>query len=158
MTATFPIKVKEIIEVGDHVLRNNAEYGRIIAEILGTVTNVRRVVNETDQSVTLWKKDGWKGEQTVRIQPNTTSGMEMWIPWADSATQYNNHRMEIRVGSQVIGHLWQSGSQVRFNASNQWVKDGYAVAGEAKAGGDRTLLVGKDSNGKLGFSFAGHKK
>jgi len=53
----------------------------------------------------------------------------------------------------VVGYIWQSGPAVRFNTSDEFVPGGVCVPGAAGAGGDRTVVIDTDHEGRVGFAF-----
>ena len=118
------------------------------------MTNVKKWVNKTDRNVEVWKLDGgnrWRDH--YRVPPRQTGGGEMWIPWADDADEYADHHAIIRVDEVVVGYIWQSGPAVRFNTSDEFVPGGVCVPGAAGAGGDRTVVIDTDHEGRVGFAF-----
>ncbi|GIF02280.1 hypothetical protein [Paractinoplanes rishiriensis] len=146
-----------VVSVGMWIWANKDSVGLTWAEIFHGVTNVKRWRNETDEELEVWKLDGGESRQDhYRIPPGGTEEADMWIPWADDASQYAVKHAVILIGGRPLAYLWQNGTKIRFNTNDEFVPGGQAVPGAAKAGGNRTILVKKDAHGRLGFAIGGY--
>jgi len=150
-----------IYQVAQFIRENNAEIGRLWSIISGGVSNIKRVINLTNQPVEVWKVDRKWFEppyQTMNVGPNSRFDGEMWVPWADNQGQYRDHHMTIKVGGQVIAYIWQSGPSIRFHSMDAFLGGAPGVPGQASAsGGERTLAIGAQ-NGTPGFAFVGYQR
>lgn len=125
----------------------------------GGVTNIKEVVNNTHMTVEVRKYDvgataaGGHYETTKEIPADggTWSG-DMWIPWADNSNDFTEKYMEIRIYRGTAFWLWQSGEFVRFNNRARFVENGRRVPGEARAGGERRLIISMSASTPI-FKF-----
>jgi hypothetical protein len=132
--------------------------GGWFAELTHGVTNVKRWVNYTQHEVEVWKLDGGhQRKDHYRLPPGQSGRGDMWIPWADNASQYQDHHATIQVGGRPLAYIWQSGPLVRFNIRDEFVADGVAVPGASGAGGDRTMVIATDQQGRIGFAIGTYK-
>jgi hypothetical protein len=150
-----------VYEIAQFIIDNNEELGRLLSVVLGGVSNIKRIINLTDQPVELWKIDKkWfqPTYQTAYVEPGGRYDMEMWIPWADDQNQYNEHHMTIKVGTQIIAYIWQNGPLIRFSTiPDTWVAGAPGVPGqESSVGGERTLGIGA-RYGTPGFVIVGYE-
>jgi len=126
------------------------------------VTNIKRWENATDQQVEVWKFDGGTAKKDYyRIQPGQTLDVDMWVSWADRPgtgwLKYGDHHVVVQVGGQPLAYLWQNGNLIRFNAEDAFVDGGVAVPGASGAGGNRTMVIAKDPQGRSGFALGVYK-
>jgi hypothetical protein len=122
------------------VSRGYNTVGRAIAETLGTVTNIKKIVNRTPCPVKIWKVD--KGSTEYKqVAANGTYNGDFWIPWATNTEEYKGHYMTISFDGKPLFWLWQEGANVRFRAREGYVRDAPAAPGLARSGGDRTLFI-----------------
>jgi hypothetical protein len=162
MTSTDQTKVDSgwlatILAVGAWITQNSSAIGRTWAEWTRGVTNVKTWVNETDHEIEVWKLDGgYRRRDHFRVPPRQTVHIDMWISWADDPDQYADHHVIIQVGGAPLAYIWQSGPVIRFNTSDEFVDGGVPVPGAAGAGGDRTMVVGQDLQGRIGFALGIH--
>jgi len=155
-----------IVAVGEWIIEQNKDFSFTTwgsDRMFAGVTNVKRWVNETDQEVRVWKVDGgysYKDEYT--IPAGHTVNAHMWIPWADQPgtgpLRYDDHHAVIMVGGQPLAYLWQSGTLIRFNTSDAFVNGGVAVPGLSRSGGDKTMVIGKDPQSRVGFALGMYKR
>jgi hypothetical protein len=146
-----------VIEVGIWIWEHKDALGLAWAQLTHGVTNVKRWRNETGQELEVWKLDGsYTWADHYRIAPGQTVDADMWIPWADNADQYAKKHAVIMVGGKPLAYIWQSGTQIRFNTSDEFVPEGQSAAGESTAGGNRTILVTRDPQSRLGFAIGGY--
>ena len=130
------------------------------AVMAGGVTNIKEVINNTGQVIELRKYDIKAGaaatefETTGEIPANggTWSG-DMWIPWADNASDFTDKRMELRVYRGTAFWIWQTGEFVRFNDRARFVSNARRVTGEAKSGGERRLVLSVNKAGNVVFEL-----
>jgi hypothetical protein len=62
------------------------------------INSIKRVVNETDQPVEVWKIDvHWfqPPYQTMQVGPNGRYEGEMWMPWADNQSQFRGQGVSL---------------------------------------------------------------
>ncbi|HEX8623907.1 MAG TPA: hypothetical protein VF782_02385 [Allosphingosinicella sp.] len=118
--------------------------GKPIAELIGGVTNIKRIRNDTPCLLRIRKVDkkfAQADTQTVDVAPNSTWEGDFWIPWASSQAEFNDHHMTLAVDGRIFAWLFQQ-EGVRFKAEEGYAPNQPTVPGEAKAGGDRSLTVG----------------
>jgi len=150
--------IETVTSVGAWIWTNKDAFGLSWAELMHGVTNVKRWHNGTDEEMEVWKLDGSGVRQdNYRISAGQTVDGDMWIPWADNASQYAHRHAVIEIGGRPLAHVWQSGTRIRFNTSDSFVPNGESVPGAAKAGGNRMIFVKKDPRGQLGFVIAGYR-
>ncbi len=126
----------------------------------GGVTNVKEIINNTAMTIEVRKYDlkngsaGHEFETTGEMPANggTWSG-DMWMPWVDNSDEFVAKRMEIRVYRGTAFWLWQTGEFLRYNDRERFVSNGRRVAGEARSGGDRRLVVSQNKDGRVIFEF-----
>jgi hypothetical protein len=151
--------VTAVVAAGTWIWDNKDELSLEFARLTHGVTNVRNWRNDTDQELEVWKLDGsFQWQDHYRIAPGQTGGGDMWIPWANNATEYTRKHAVIQVGGQILACVWQQGTQIRFNTADEFVPGGQSVPGEAEAGGERTIVVRRDPQGRLGFAVAGYRR
>ena len=153
--------VQIIFEVAKFIIEHHTEIERLLSIALGGVSNIKRVINLTDQPVEVSKVDVKRFQprtQTMKIAPKSTYDGEIGIPWADNDRQYSEHHMTIKVGGQTIAYIWQNGPLIRFSTEDRWVEGAPGVSGQASAsGGERTLVIGA-KDGTFGFLVTGHQQ
>jgi hypothetical protein len=155
-----------VVEVATWIMQNQqfiSDVAEWWAVMTNGVTNIKRWQNETDQEVEVWKLDGGAAKRDrYRIPPGQTINADMWAPWADhrgtGRLRYDDHHAVIMVGGAPLAYLWQSGSLVRFNTSDAFVYGGVAVPGASGAGGNRTMIIAKDPQGRKGFALGTYKR
>jgi hypothetical protein len=135
------------------------------------VTNIKEVVNNTSEAITIskgtviesWNKDRGANETrfssketTGEILKNGTWSGDMWIPWVANQEDFKNNVIEIRIYDE-FGRtpnqnrtflLWQSGDFVRLvipfnNILYRFVPNAPKISGEAKVDGERRLVINK---------------
>jgi len=122
------------------VSRGYNTVGRVVAETLGTVTNIKKIVNRTPCPVKIWKVD--KGSLEVKqVRANSTFNGDFWIPWANNDPEYRGHHMTISFDGKPLFWLWQEGANVRFRAREGYMRDALSAPGLSRSGGDRTLFI-----------------
>ncbi|NRQ36995.1 hypothetical protein HII36_34925 [Nonomuraea sp. NN258] len=149
---------EEILAGALWVIENRLDIGRWWAIATNGVTNVKKWVNLTDQTIRVWKIDGSGRENAYTIGPNDEVYGEMWIPWADNPPQYASHHATIQVDDQPLAFFWQNGKNVRCSTSDDFVWDGAHVPGASASGGDRIMVFAKNPAGRLGFALAAFKE
>jgi hypothetical protein len=155
-----------IVNVGTWIMQNQefiADVAEWWARMTNGVTNIRRWQNETDEEVEVWKLDGGTARKDhYRIPPGQTINAEMFVPWADSPgagwLRYDDHHGVIMVGGAPLAYIWQSGSLIRFNSSDGFEYGGVGVPGASGAGGNRTMIIAKDPQGRKGFALGTYKR
>jgi len=127
----------------------------LISDPVGGSTVIKRVINETDQPVEVWKIDltWFEPPQKMNVGPNSRFDGEMWVPWAPNQSQYRDRHMSIKVGSQIIAYIWQDGHHIRFGVKDQFVPDAPGVPGVSMGGGERVLGIARTPEGVTGFAF-----
>jgi hypothetical protein len=156
--------VADILTVGAKIINGLVDLGNA-ADRLGAwwarafhgVTNIKAWGNATDQTVYVYKYDGGyqkKDYRTIPTGQTVTGGADMWIPWADNPSQYNDHHATIMVGNQELAYFWQSGLSIHFNVLNYFDNGLPGIPGASQSGGDRTLVVAKDDQGKYGVAMS----
>jgi len=151
----------EITAVGTWIMHNPlfiSVVGEWWARQVHGVTNIKRWQNETDQEVEVWKLDGGIARRDhYCIPPGQTTNADMWVPWADEPgtgpLRYADHHAVIMVGDQPLAYFWQSGALLRFNTNDAFVYGGVGVPGAAGAGGNRTMIIATDPQGRKGFAL-----
>jgi hypothetical protein len=154
-----------IVAVATWIMQHSqfiSDVGEWWARMTNGVTNIKRWQNETDQEVEVWKFDGGFGQRDhYRIPSGQTHNADMWVPWADQPgtghLRYNDHHAVITVGGEPLAYFWQSGSLVRFNVVDAFVYGGVGVPGAAGAGGNRTMIIAKDPQGRKGFAVGTYR-
>lgn len=122
------------------VSRGYNTIGKAIAEQLGTVTNIKKIVNRTPCPVKIWKFD--KGSiESRNVAANGTDNGDFWIPWANNAEEYKTHYMTISFDGKPLFWLWQEGANIRFRARDGYMQNAPAAPGLSRSGGDRTLFI-----------------
>lgn len=115
---------------------------------LAGVTNIKEVLNDTGMTVEVRKYDtkplsaASEFETTKEIPANggTWSG-DMWIPWADSSSDFAEKHIEILINGRTVFWIWQSGDFIRYNSRARFVQNAPRVAGESKVNGERRLII-----------------
>ena len=126
----------------------------------GGVTNIKEIVNNTAMAVEVRKYDvkaggaGSEFETTSEIPANggIWSG-DMWVPWVDSANDFAEKRMEVRVYRGTAFWIWQSGEYLRYNDRARFIANARRVTGEAKSGGERRMIINVNKDGKVIVEF-----
>jgi len=158
--------LKAIFDVGTWIMQHADfidDVQSFWAQKFHGVTNIKRWENATDEQVEVWKLDGDKNAKKnyYRIAPGDTLNADMWVPWADRSgtgwLRYTDHHTVIKVGSNPLAYLWQNGDLIRFNAEDAFVEGGFAVPGASGAGGNRTMIIAKDPQGRTGFALGTYK-
>lgn len=130
------------------------------AAIAGGVTNVKEIVNNTGMTVEVRKYDikagaaGSEFETTREIPAN--GGIwtgDMWVPWADSADDFTEKHMEVRVYRGTAFWIWQSGEFLRYNDRGRFIANARRVTGEARSGGERRMIISMNKDGKIIVEF-----
>jgi hypothetical protein len=150
-----------IIAIGRWIMQNQqflSDVGEWWARQDHGVTNIKRWQNETDQDVEVWKLDGGSARRDhYRIPPGQTLNAYMWVPWANQPgtghLRYGDHHAVIMVGGQPLAYFWQNGTLLRFNTNDAFVYGGVRVPGAAGAGGNRTMIIATDPQGRKGFAL-----
>lgn len=141
-------------------------FGSASTVAFGGVTNIKEVVNNTSGIVRVEKAEFTGNVFTTRyeasgaIPANGVWSGEMWIPWADNAEDFRNHGMSLVVtlpnrpqGFTITRFkIWQSGEYVRFTDGERFVNNAPRVPGEARAGGERRMIVSIKDNRPV-FTF-----
>lgn len=143
------------------------------------VTAIRGFRNSTSATLFL---QGWENRASATnrclARPGTTRGLNMWIPWCDSADRFGaiikggpagglwqgDHVATIGPreslpstsdnGLDLIRTswrywIWQSGDEVRYSTDGQWHYDGEPVPGHPWVDGNRNLIVHPDGSLEL---------
>ena len=140
-----------VYEVIDTAIKAGQVIGKFWAMMTHGVTNIKAWENRTGQELEVFKVDGGGVQDHYRIPAGQTVHGDMWIPWADNAGQYGAKHATLQLGGQLLAVVWQSGDKVRFNIVDAFVDGGFAVPGAYGAGGDRKVIVIRDSQGRVGF-------
>ncbi len=152
--------------------RAGVKFGGAYMVAFGGVTNIKEIVNHTPYDVSAGKTDFAEIRLVTRndvlesIPANGIWTGDMWVPWADNSDEFKNHFMTINIhiphptrsGEYSLKHfsVWQSGEYVRFNDAHTFVDNAPRVPGEARAGGERRLIISIKDN-KPVFTFAKFK-
>ena len=153
----------------------------------GGITNIREIVNQSRLSVSMAKFDLGKGWETLlrgpgpiprsyytisEVSPGTSWQGEMWVPWADNRSQFQEHWMLLRVhdtaNSRLLNHaVYQSGAELRssrarstgiadvsfrLNATD-YVANAARLSGEYRSGGNRRIVFYDNPDGSVAFRF-----
>lgn len=128
-------------------------------EVLGGVTNIREVVNQTSSNIevikleTPWGGAGPNTETTGTIPVRGIYSGSMWIPWANSANEFSEHQMLIKVNGRIAAYVWQTGEYVRsINSGERFSINAALAPGFSRAGGERRLVFYTQNN-RLLFRF-----
>jgi hypothetical protein len=158
---------------GKSQARAGLGFGHAPAAAFGGVTNIKEVVNRTNETLVVEKIDftgnaiTGRREDTGNIPPDGVWTGDMWVPWANNAEEFTNHRIEIHIWALRPGSMerdggwkffvWQTGEYVRFNEVRRFVENAPRVPGLARAGGERRLVISakadKDKGQKFTFAF-----
>ncbi|CAH0272502.1 hypothetical protein SRABI26_03704 [Arthrobacter sp. Bi26] len=136
---------------------NRDDIGEKFSVATKGVTNIKKWQNFTDLDVEVWKFDHGR-EDNYKILPGQVVSADMWVPWADSASEYKNHHGVVAVSGVPSLFFWQSGAYVRFNTQDAFVRGGTPVPGVSGSGGNRQLTIAKDPGGQVGIVLAGWDK
>lgn len=145
------------ISAGECLFKDPEKPGCKIAEILKGVTSIRKVKNLTSERLRLWKVDKKPFEPSTQeyvIEPGDSVNIAMWAPWANSAADFEDHHMDVFLGSRKVAAIWQKGDFVRFSPTGEYFENAPPVVGIGASGGDRSLVVSRMSN-RDAFIFGG---
>jgi hypothetical protein len=128
--------------------------------LAGGVTNIKEIINNSGQTIEVRKYDvkalgaASEFETTGEIPANggTWSG-DMWIPWVDTANDFTDKRMEVKVYRGTAFWIWQSGEFVRFNDRGRFVPNARRITGEARSGGNRRMVISVNKAGNVVFEL-----
>lgn len=148
--------IDDVIAAAKWVWEHRDDIGETFSEVSNGVTNIKKWQNFTDQDVEVWKFDHGR-EDNYKILPGQVVSKDMWVPWADSASEYKNHHGVVAVSGVPRLFFWQSGKHVRFNTQDAFVKDGEPIPGFSKSGGNRQMSFAKAPGGQVGIVLAGWK-
>jgi hypothetical protein len=150
--------------------RAGVKCGGMRAVAFGGVTNIKEIVNRTSGVVrirTVDVKGTEHGSRGTRdIPANGVWTGDIWVPWANNEEEFQFHRMEIVINipqptrsgtdSAKFFLIWQSGEYVRFiqtqerssfeSSKRLFVDNAPRVPGEARAGGERRMIVSTKDN------------
>ena len=144
------------------------KFERASTVAFGGVTNIKEVVNKTSGVLRVSKVDSpinifHSGiSSTWDIPADGVWSGDMWIPWANNAEEFKGHKMTLSIGLHpnpgnqnlvyTNFYLWQSGEFVRFAITDKFIENAPKVPGEARAGGERRLVVTAEGT-KAIFTF-----
>lgn len=109
------------------------------------VTAVKRLKNSSSSVVRLINRENpnTKGND-IAVSPGEELEVDMWVPWATSANEFETHRLELYRDGATYS-IWQAnrddGDFVRFSSDGAWADPGAHVHGFADVDGDRAIVV-----------------
>jgi hypothetical protein len=117
-----------------------------------SITAIRRIENQTRYTVSLYDRENDRADgHNVAIGPGASLNVNMWVPWAATATDFHGHHLQLRLNGQPRFWIWQAanadGDFVRCSTNGAWRDQGDKVEGFAGVDGDRTLVVLEDHRG-----------
>lgn len=109
------------------------------------ITNLIRIDNGSGLPVTVVAVDGSGAPRVFDLERGESIDTELWVPWATSALEFEQHYIEIKVNGGSIGKLWQAeradGDFVRCSSDGLWRDPGVVVTGNDDVDGERALVV-----------------
>ena len=115
------------------------------------VTAFRQVNNNSTHTITVINHENTSN--TVVVKPNTSVGIEMWIPWCVSNGDFKwGHHIDVATTAYNTGipinhglySIWQKDNQVCYSTDLQFHDPGTSIPGVTAINGDRLLTINAD--------------
>ncbi|MEZ0070816.1 hypothetical protein [Planotetraspora sp. GP83] len=112
------------------------------------VTDIREVVNQTSQYLTVHKGEGSQVFAQKTLDPNSRTTDSMWIPWVGNENEMDKSidvNLGLTVPYWIFQDYWNGSNQIKFSKNHSY-RDSVPVPGSNTGGGRKRLTIRPDGS------------